>query len=73
MRGVGWFDACAFVLCVSWFFQASRGNTGQVVAELKVVTSNKLWNETDEASSSPKQDMYVFCKAEQGLARTMYM
>ena len=41
-------------------------NTGQVVAELKVVTSNKLCepNETDEASSCPKQDMYVFREAE---------
>ena len=52
---------------------STRRNTGQVVAELKVVTSHKLCepnasncpNETDEASSCPKQDMYVFCKAEQ--------
>ena len=26
---------------------------------------NRVGNETDEASSCPKLDMYVFCKAEQ--------
>ena len=35
--------------------ETGRGSTAHALAQT---------NETDEASSCPKQDMYVFCKAE---------